>query len=111
MTYSTKPRDSISSEARGRLFSASGRPTAVKRALGLADDRKYSDLSSTESLTYGRNQRVQITDQFRGEIKHIEATNRTHNFRNDRIVVVANQIPFYVFSNIPFSKNSKNTAR
>lgn len=116
MTFCGKTRENsnVASEFRGRLFSAS-RPnssTAAKRALGLSDDRKCSDLSSSESLTYARNPRsVHITDHFRGEVKHVLSSNRSHNFRNDRVVLVTNQVPFYMFSNIPFSKNSKNPGR
>lgn len=115
MTFGGKTREStsVASEFRGRLFSAS-RPnssTAAKRALGL-DDRKCSDLSSNESLSHPRNPRsVHITDHFKGEIKHVLSSNRNHNFKNDRVVLVTNQVPFYMFSNIPFSKNSKNTGR
>lgn len=114
MTFGGKTRESsIANEFRGRLFSAS-RPnssTAAKRALGL-DDRKYSDLSSNESLSHTRNSRsVQITDHFKGDIKHVLSSSRSHNFKNDRVVLVTNQVPFYMFSNIPFSKNSKNAGR
>lgn len=116
MTFCAKTRESatVATEFRGRLYSAS-RPnssTAAKRALGLNDDRRCSDLSSSESLTHVRNPRsVHITDHFKGEVKHVPSSNRCHNFKNDRVVLVTNQVPFYMFSNIPFSKNSKNAGR
>lgn len=116
MTFSTKPKESpsVANEIRGRLFSASSRPyssSSAKRALGLADEKKYSDLSSTESLTHVRNSRcVQITDH-KGEVTHVVSSNRNHNFKNDRILLVTNKVPFYLFSNIPFSKNNKNSGR
>lgn len=81
------------------------------------DDKKVgSDLSSNESLTHiggstGRLARtVQITEQ-KGDIKRVSSTNRAHNFHDDRIVLMANKVPFYMFSNIPFRKNSKSNAR
>lgn len=108
---------SIASEMRTRLFSASGRPnstTAAKRALGM-DDRKCSDLSSNESLTHvgstGRISRNVCITEHKGEIKHVPNTNRNYNFNDDRIVFVTNKVPFYMFSNIPFSKNNKNNAK
>lgn len=117
MTIGARPtRDSpsMTPDVRTRLFSASSRPnstTTAKRALGL-DDKKCSDLSSNESLTLGggRSRCVHINDH-KGEIKHVPSTNRNHNFRDDRIVLVSNKVPFFLFSNIPFSKNNKNSAR
>lgn len=113
----TRDSPSIVSETRSRLFSASSRPSstsAAKRALGM-DDKKCSDLSSNESLTHvGSTSRlsrsVQITEQ-KGGVKHVSSANRTHNFRDDRIILMTNKVPFYMFSNIPFSKNSRNNAR
>lgn len=100
-------------ETRARLFSASGRPNptiTAKRALGL-DDKKCSDLSSNESLTYVRSARnVQLNEQ-KGDIRHVFSTNRNHNFKNDRIILLTNKVPFYTFSNIPFSKESKASTR
>lgn len=120
MTVCSKPTlesPSIASEMRTRLFSGSGRPnstTAAKRALGM-DDRKCSDLSSNESLTHvgstGRIARNVCITEHKGEIKHIPNTNRNYNFNDDRIVLVTNKVPFYMFSNIPFSKNNKNNAK
>ncbi|XP_031622316.1 CDK5 and ABL1 enzyme substrate 2 [Contarinia nasturtii] len=118
MTVCAKPTresPSITSEVRTRLFSASSRPSlTAKRALGV-DDKKYSDLSSNESLTHvgsvGRLARsVQITEQ-KGDVKYVSSSNRNHNFKDDRIVLVTNKVPFYMFSNIPFCKNHKNSAR
>ncbi|XP_055320317.1 CDK5 and ABL1 enzyme substrate 2 [Sitodiplosis mosellana] len=108
---------SIASEMRTRLFSTSSRPsstTTAKRAIGM-DDKKYSDLSSNESLTHvgsaGRLSRiVQITEQ-KGDVKHVSSSNRAHNFKDDRIILMTNKVPFYMFSNIPFYKNSKTSAR
>lgn len=100
-------------ETRARLFSVSGRPNppiTAKRALGL-DDKKCSDLSSNESLTYVRSARnVQLSEQ-KGDIRHVLSTNRNHNFKNDRIILLTNKVPFYTFSNIPFSKESKSSIR
>lgn len=115
MTFCGKTRESsVASEFRGRLFSAT-RPnssTAAKRALGLNDDRKCSDLSSNESLSHSRNVRnVHITDHLKGEIRRVLSSQRNHNFKNDRVILVTNQVPFYMFSNIPFSKNSKSAGR
>lgn len=122
MTVCAKPSSrespSILSECRPRLFSASSRPSSTstaKRALGM-DDKKGSDFSSSESLTHaggstGRLSRtVQITEQ-KGGIKRVSSTNRSHNFNDDRIVLMTNKVPFYMFSNIPFRKNSKNNPR
>lgn len=114
---STRESPSIGNEMRSRLFSVSSRPsstTTAKRALGM-DDKKCSDLSSNESLTHigssGRFARnVHITEH-KGDIKHISNSNRNHNFKDDRIVLMTNKVPFYMFSNIPFYKNSKNSAR
>lgn len=111
-------RESPANEVRTRLFSASSqRPsstTTAKRAIGM-DDKKCSDLSSNESLTHvgssGRLSRiVQITEQ-KGDVKHVSSSNRAHNFKDDRIILMTNKVPFYMFSNIPFYKNSKNSAR
>lgn len=114
MTFTAKPRESLANEFRGRLFSASARTSisnASKRSHGIADDRRCSDMSSTESLTHGRSQRnVHINDQ-KGEVRRVDRSNRNFNFKNDRIVLVSNEIPFYMFSNIPFSKNSKTGGR
>lgn len=121
MTVCAKPSlesPSIASEVRSRLFSGSGRPnstTAAKRALGM-DDKKCSDLSSNESLTHiggsaSRISRNVHINEHKGEIKHVLNTNRNYNFNDDRIVLMTNKVPFYMFSNIPFSKNSKNNAR
>lgn len=116
---STRESPSILSECRPRLFSASSRPSSTstaKRALGMDDRKGGSDLSSSESLTHvcgstGRLSRtVQINEQ-KGDIKRISSTNRTHNFNDDRIVLTTNKVPFYMFSNIPFRKNSKNSAK
>lgn len=79
------------------------------------DDKKCSDLSSNESLTHvGSSSRlsriVQITEH-KGDVKHVASSNRTHNFNDDRIVLMTNKVPFYMFSNIPFYKNSKSSAR
>lgn len=118
MTVGSKPSresPSIVSEVRIRLLSGSGRPSSTaKRALGM-DDKKCSDLSSNESLTHagsaGRLSRnVHITEQ-KGEVKQVASSNRNHNFKDDRIVLMTNKVPFYMFSNIPFSKYSKNSAR
>lgn len=120
MTVCAKPTresPSITSEVRTRLFSASSRPSstiAAKRALGL-DDKKCSDLSSNESLTHvGSASRlsriVQITEH-KGDVTHVASSNRTHNFKDDRIILMTNKVPFYMFSNIPFYKNSKSSAR
>lgn len=111
----TRESPSITSETRSRLFSVSSRPgSTAKRALGM-DDKKYSDLSSNESLTHvGSSSRlsrtVQITEQT-GDVKHVSSANRTHNFKDDRIILMTNKVPFYMFSNIPFNKNSKNIVR
>lgn len=122
MTVCAKPTresPSILSESRPRFFSASSRPSstsAAKRALGMDEKRVGSDLSSSESLTHtggstGRLSRtVQITEQ-KGDIKRVTSTNRAYNFHDDRIVLMTNKVPFYMFSNIPFRKNSKNNAR
>lgn len=68
-------------------------------------------MSSNESLAHGRSQRnVQINEQ-KGEVRFVSQANRNFNFRNDRIVLVCNQVPFYMFSNVPFSKTSKNVGR
>lgn len=114
---STRESPSIAGEPRARLFSASSRlssTTTAKRAIGM-DDKKCSDLSSNESLTHvgsvGRLSRtVQITEQ-KGDVKHISNANRNHNFKDDRVILMTNKVPFYMFSNIPFSKNSRNNAR
>lgn len=113
---STRESPSIVSETRARLFSASSsRPgSTAKRALGM-DDKKCSDLSSNESLTHiGSSSRlsrtVQITE-LKGDVKHVSSANRTHNFRDDRVILMTNKVPFYMFSNIPFYKNSKSSAR
>lgn len=100
-------------ETRARLFSVSGRsnPTiTAKRALGL-DDKKCNELSSNESLTHVRSARnVQLNDQ-KGDVRHVFSTNRNHNFKNDRIILLTNKVPFYTFSNIPFSKESRASTR
>lgn len=120
MTVCAKPTvesPSIAGEMRTRLFSASGRPnstTAAKRALGM-DDKKCSDLSSNESLTHvgsvSRISRNVCITEHKGDVKHVSNTNRNHNFNDDRIVLMTNKVPFYMFSNIPFSKNNKNSAK
>lgn len=80
------------------------------------DDRKGSDLSSNESLTHfggstGRLSRsVQITE-IKGDVKRVSSTNRTHYFSDDRIILMTNKVPFYMFSNIPFRKTIKNNAK
>lgn len=118
MTVCAKPSresPSITSEMRVRLFSTSSRPSSTaKRALGV-DDKKCSDLSSNESLTHigsvGRLSRiVQITEQ-KGDVKHVSSSNRNHNFKDDRIVLMTNKVPFYMFSNIPFNKHHKTGSR
>lgn len=118
MTVCAKPTresPSIVSETRARLFSVSSRPSlTAKRAIGL-DDKKYSDLSSNESLTHvGSSSRLSRTVQIsehKGDVKHVSSANRTHNFRDDRIVLMTNKVPFYMFSNIPFSKNGRTNTR
>lgn len=122
MTVCAKPtRESPSgaSEMRARLLSASGRPNSTstaKRAIGM-DDKKCSDLSSNESLTHvgsvSRLARTVHISEHKGDIKHVSSSNRTHNFKDDRIILTTNKVPFYMFSNIPFCKNSnsKNSAR
>lgn len=121
MTVCAKPSresPSILSECRPRFFSTSSRPSSTstaKRALGM-DDKKGSDLSSSESLTHmggstGRLSRTVQISEHKGDIKRVSSTSRAHNFNDDRIVLMANKVPFYMFSNIPFRKNSKSSAR
>lgn len=114
MTYTARPRESISNEFRGRVFSASARSgssNAIKRPFGIADDKKCIDMSSTESLTHGRSQKnVHINEQ-KGEVRRVNHLNRNFNFKNDRIVLVSNEVPFYMFSNIPFCKNNKSAGK
>lgn len=103
---------SITDEVRTRLFSAYGRPNPTKKPFTL-DDRKCNDLSSNESLSYATNRMsrsVHINEQ-KGDIQHVLSTNRTHNFKNDRVVLLANKVPFYMFSNIPFNKDTQNIGR
>lgn len=117
MTYNSNVRDtppSATGELRGRLFSASARINSTSGSKrGMSDDKKCSDMSSNESLTHGgrTSRNVQITDHHKGDVKHVLPSNRSYNFKDDRIVLVTNRVPFYMFSNIPFSKNSKNTGR
>lgn len=117
MTDNSKIRENTSTasnEHRGRLFSASARVnSAGSQKRGIADDKKCSDVSSTESLTHGgRGSRiVHISDHPKGEVKHVLPSNRSFNFKDDRIILVTNKVPFYMFSNIPFYKNSKNVGR
>lgn len=111
---SSRESPSLTSEVRTRLMSVSSRTnsSAAKRALGL-DDKKCSDFSSNESLTIAMNRpsrSVHINDH-KGDTKHVLSTNRNHNFKNDRIILLVNKVPFYMFSNIPFNKNNKNNAR
>lgn len=120
MTVCAKPTresPSAANEMRARLFSGSGRPTSTttaKRAIGV-DDKKCCDLSSNESLTHAgsasRLARCVHISEHKGDIKHVSSANRTHNFKDDRIILMTNKVPFYMFSNIPFSKNSKSSAR
>lgn len=118
MTYNSNVRDippSSTGELRGRLFSASGRINSISGSKrGINDEKKfYSDLSSNESLTLGgrSSRNVHITDHPKGEVKHILPSNRSYNFKDDRIILVTNRVPFFMFSNIPYCKNSKNVGR
>lgn len=108
----TRDSPSMTDEFRTRLFSASSRTNPLKKPFAF-DDKKCSDLSSNESLTYATNRlsrSVHINEQ-KGDIKHVLSTNRTHNFKNDRIILLVNKVPFYMYSNIPFNKDTQNYNR
>lgn len=66
------------------------------------DDRK-TDNSSTESLFATRPRTVTISDP--KEIRFINADqNKNHRFKDDRIIMVSQKVPFFVFSSLPYSK-------
>ena len=93
-------------EKRGRINSTANQ---TKRPRNLVDEKKsaeYLNNSSTESLSIGRPRSVQINE--RKEVKFI-VPNKNHNFKDDRILMVSNKVPFFIFSSIPsYKKGPKN---
>ncbi|XP_055592552.1 CDK5 and ABL1 enzyme substrate 2 [Uranotaenia lowii] len=115
------PSDGIqyyyTADKRARANSTSLRPglAGTKRALLVnaigSDDKRPGDLpnnSSTESLIQGRRN-VYINDPSAREIKIIPPElRRTHNYRDNRVVLTSGKTPFILFSILPNYKNKSN---
>lgn len=71
--------------------------------------------SSHECLAVGdrsaRNVHVHINEPtVKTEVRFIESTDRKHNFKDDCILLVSNQIPIYLFSNLPFNRHQRHSS-
>lgn len=73
-------------------------------------DEKRGDYSSTESLQFRKN--VTIADP--KEVRFIKLNqNKNHRFKDDRIFVTSQKVPFFLFSSLPYYKgrNARTEAR
>lgn len=110
-----------SKEPRARLFSASGRLNNNTSAMLLKkiihdDKNRINAARSHESLTIGdrsvRNVHVHINEPVvKIEARFIASTDRKHNFKDDCILLVSNQVPIYLFSNLPFNRHQRHSSR
>lgn len=75
--------------------------------MGGAPDDRRAENSSTESLLLGRKN-VVINDP--KEVRFINPKqNKNHRFKDDRIIMVSQKVPFFLFSSLPYYKG--RTAR
>jgi len=92
-------------EKRTRLNSGSLRTNPVaKRTLimGSTPDDKRTDYSSTESLFARKN--VTINDP--KEVRFVKPNqNKNYHFKDDRIIMVSQKVPFFLFSSLPYYKS------
>ncbi|XP_037051654.1 CDK5 and ABL1 enzyme substrate 2 isoform X2 [Bradysia coprophila] len=105
---STIQADSV--ERRTRLNSISSRNASFAKRQFFSEDRRSENVhnSSTESLSINRTPRnVHITEP--KQVKFV-VPKKNYNFKDNRIVMVSNKLPFFVFSSIPFNKGKNGRA-
>lgn len=105
---STIQTDSV--ERRTRLNSNSSRNASFAKRQFFAEEKRSENVhnSSTESLSINRTPRnVHITEP--KQVKFV-VPKKNYNFKDNRIVMVSNKLPFFVFSSIPFNKGKNGRA-
>lgn len=105
---SSTQTDSV--ERRTRLNSNSSRNATFAKRQFFSEEKRNENVhnSSTESLSIIRTPRnVHITEP--KQVKFV-VPKKNYNFKDNRIVMVSNKLPFFVFSSIPFNKGKNGRA-